>query len=260
MTVQASESFRELIRPTVEIYNHRFTVPSIAVPNAQVQNIQTVADVAGSLNNTYFLLYSAQDKTEYYVWFNVAGGGTDPAVPNKTGVEVAIASGATDDAVATAMRSAIGGLADFGTGGATNNVTITNAASGQTTDASDSAAAPTGFTFDTPTTDGGGLSIEIAFPIKRPNGILKSLKVQCSSTDFDMTIYQKSGEDPGGVEDVHSFATANLASLEYELEKYYSNRDDPETSQLYAIINNQDVGNATGVVTIDMVYQTAGQS
>jgi hypothetical protein len=53
--------------------------------------VTAVADVAGSLNNKYFYMASANNATQYYVWFNVASGGTDPALANKTGVEVDIA-------------------------------------------------------------------------------------------------------------------------------------------------------------------------
>jgi len=74
--------------------------------------ILTVADVAASLNDKYFIIHQANvAKTKHYFWFNVAAGGTDPAVPNATGHEIAIASGATAGAVATAANSVINALA-----------------------------------------------------------------------------------------------------------------------------------------------------
>ena len=132
---------------------------TLGVPAAQVQDVLTVADTAGSLNSTYFLLESMS--TKYYVWYDVSSGGVDPGIAGsadtggRTGVTVAITTGDTADAVATATRSAVGGLADFSTGGATNTVTITNAAVGDVRDAFDGAAA-TGFTFSTPSTQGAG--------------------------------------------------------------------------------------------------------
>ncbi len=132
---------------------------TLGIPALQVQDVDTVADTAGSLNSTYFLLESMS--TKYYVWYDVSSGGTDPGIAGsadtggRTGVEVDITTGDSADDVATATRSAIGALADFSTGGATNVVTITNAAVGDVPDAKDGTAA-TGFTFDVPTTQGAG--------------------------------------------------------------------------------------------------------
>jgi hypothetical protein len=116
-----------------------------ATDQPEISTVQCVADVASSLNNKYFLLYSANDMTGYYVWFNVAGAGVDPAIAGKTGVQVAIAAGAAAAVVAAAVQVAVDALADFVATVLVDTVTITNAANGQTTDASDGAA-PTGFT------------------------------------------------------------------------------------------------------------------
>lgn len=132
---------------------------TLGIPAAQVQDVDTVADTAGSLNSTYFLLESISAK--YYVWYDVSSSGTDPGIAGsadtggRIGIEVDITTGDSADAVATATRSAIDALADFSTGGATNVVTITNADVGVTQDAKDGSAA-TGFTFNAATTSGDG--------------------------------------------------------------------------------------------------------
>jgi hypothetical protein len=53
---------------------------------AQVIDV-TVQDTTGTVGGTYFLLYSANDAREYYVWFDT-GGSTDPAIANKLGIRV----------------------------------------------------------------------------------------------------------------------------------------------------------------------------
>lgn len=115
--------------------------------------ITTVADVAGSLNNTYFLLGVPQDDTTlpYYVWFNVSGGGVDPAVPGATGIEVMIATNDTADDVATALGAAINAVVDV-TLVLTNNVAFDQFEHG-TGYVMDSDAAPTGFIFTYTSTD-----------------------------------------------------------------------------------------------------------
>lgn len=126
-------------------YGMRLTFPYSPAQQAEVTQITTVADVAGSLNSKYFLLDSPS--TDYYVWYNVATLGVDPAVAGRTGVEVALASGATAAQVATATASAIDGLALFvAPAPAANVVSVTDANNGATPDAADGAA-PTGFSF-----------------------------------------------------------------------------------------------------------------
>lgn len=72
--------------------------------------IFTKADVAASLQNKYIVIHRPDTQEKHYFWFNVATLGVDPAVPNATGHAVAIASGATAAAVATALSAVIDAL------------------------------------------------------------------------------------------------------------------------------------------------------
>lgn len=99
---------------------------------AAVTGITCVADVAGSLNNKYFQI-SSQSGVQYFVWFNVNSEGVSPALAGMTGVEVALATGATDAQVATAVASALDALAGFvAPAPAAEVVAVTNAAAGVT--------------------------------------------------------------------------------------------------------------------------------
>lgn len=109
----------------------------------EITSITCVADVAGSLNNDYFFINSALDANQYYVWFNVASGGTDPAIAGKTGVEVALSTNDSATAVASAVAAALDLLAGFGATSSAGVVTVTNAANGAATDAT---AETSGFT------------------------------------------------------------------------------------------------------------------
>lgn len=73
-----------------------------AVDDKEKTTVQTVADIAGSLNSKYFEFYSANNATHYYIWYNVNSAGVDPAIAGATGVMVALATGATATTVATA--------------------------------------------------------------------------------------------------------------------------------------------------------------
>lgn len=104
----------------------------------QETQIQTVADVAGSLAGTYFLINSANDENLYYFWYNVSGVGVDPLVPGRTGVEVFINTGDSANSVASKTTDAINTVtgADFSATVATNTITVTNNGEGEAADAS----------------------------------------------------------------------------------------------------------------------------
>jgi len=112
----------------------------------EVTKITTVADVSGSLQSEYFFINAIEaDSTtdvgfktvEYYVWFDVSSGGSDPSLSGKTGVEVDISTNDSASAVATAIESALDALSNFSASASTNVVTVTNTNRGSVTDASD---------------------------------------------------------------------------------------------------------------------------
>lgn len=119
----------------------------------QVQRIDTVDDVANSLDGTYFLLNSVRNDRKYYVWFTTGAGAPDPAVAGRTGVKIEITAGDSAGNVASALSTGIDALDDFSASVSTNQVTITWSRNGNVDDAAD---VNTFFTFNAPSTDGDG--------------------------------------------------------------------------------------------------------
>ena len=121
----------------------------------------TVVEGADSdkLQNTYFLINSANDTTEYYIWYD-AGLGTDPSLAGKTGVSVTISPNDSAEDVATATKTALDGVAGtpFVTTRVVSELTIENVTVGVTTDASDGAV-PTGFVISTATEGADAVSL-----------------------------------------------------------------------------------------------------
>lgn len=161
-----------------ELVNREFNnlyLRSAATTTQQVQHIHTVADVASSLNNKYFYLYCSNNSTGYDeiigVWINVGAAGTQPTDSLVTQwVSVAISANATAGTVGTAVEAAIeaikvpaGDTDAFTSSVSTDDITVTHNATfgGAQRNAADSTAAPTGFTFDTPTTEGAGAALSI---------------------------------------------------------------------------------------------------
>jgi hypothetical protein len=93
----------------------------------EITEVQCVADVAGSLNNTYFTLYgpggtsSTIDTTLteqlVVVWFNVAGAGTTPSVVGAgRSVGIAITTGASAVSIASSIATTFSSDAAFTVG------------------------------------------------------------------------------------------------------------------------------------------------
>ena len=103
----------------------------------QIDIVTLRADVANDLNNAYWYLVSAQNATNYVIWYNVNGAGVDPypatatALGVATSVAVSVATGASAIVVAQATQAAINALGDFSVPAtATDTITITRAANG----------------------------------------------------------------------------------------------------------------------------------
>jgi hypothetical protein len=112
----------------------------------EVTVITAAADVAGSLNNTFFDYTTPSNS--YRFWFNVSAGGVAPAAGGGTLSVIAISTGDLIGTVATAVKVAMDAKSDIVATVLTNDVTATNVADGVVADCVDGSAA-TGFTFVT---------------------------------------------------------------------------------------------------------------
>jgi len=97
----------------------------------------TVLAAASMTTGDYWTLNAANDSTEYYVWYNIATGGGDPAPSGKDAIEVTVGGSDTAAQVATATASAIDALDGFSASASDAVVTVTNTSAGETTDAAD---------------------------------------------------------------------------------------------------------------------------
>ncbi len=170
--------------------------PTIA--SLQIQTVALVADSAGSLNSTYFLLNDAQGNG-YYVWFNINSAGVDPAVTGRTAIPVLGATNVTAATLGAAMATAIAAANStnsFTTSG-TSTVTITMKVAGYATPITDGAAA-THFTFaitagfgtaTTPNnlrpamTNNSSIASCYSHPIASANGTLIGLQTTVASVE-----------------------------------------------------------------------------
>ena len=112
----------------------------------QSENITCIADVAGSLNNQYFVFYTPAG-AKLYAWYNVAAGGTDPALAGATGHAVAISTNASASAVASATQAVLDAVSGFDCSVDVAVLTLVRTTAGYAKPSHDGAA-DTGFTFE----------------------------------------------------------------------------------------------------------------
>lgn len=112
----------------------------------QITQITTSGDSSGSLSGKYFLLNSANNESEFYVWYDVDNSSIDPAVSGRTGIRIPIST--NDLSFATALGTAIvintNHSDDFFAKAFNNTVIIENKELGETDQTLDF---NTGFTF-----------------------------------------------------------------------------------------------------------------
>jgi hypothetical protein len=113
----------------------------------QKTRVKVVADVAGSLNGTYWYLNNAENDPQFYVWFNVDGGGTDPNIADKCGIEIPINTNDPVQVVSQALATFVNNSEYFKAVNHGNDVVIVETLSaGQTTASAD---VSTGFAITT---------------------------------------------------------------------------------------------------------------
>lgn len=114
-----------------------------------INEIVTVADVAGSLAGTAVLLNSLHNTNLYYFWFRVGLSGTDPNIAGRIGFQVNINTNDSANAVATALNNAINtNVGDyFNSSVLTNTITVETVGIGPANNPANGAPSP-GFTYN----------------------------------------------------------------------------------------------------------------
>lgn len=85
-----------------------FTVNIDQVGTGVLPEITTITPIsAAPLSGKYFVISSTS--TDYYVWFTVNGGGSDPAIGGRTGIKIALLSTLNIQGVATENYYALNG-------------------------------------------------------------------------------------------------------------------------------------------------------
>lgn len=73
--------------------------------------VDVAGAVATDLDGTHFLF--STPTTDYYVWFDLDNGSTDPAVAGRTGIEVDVATGDSEATIVAAIETAVEGATAY---------------------------------------------------------------------------------------------------------------------------------------------------
>lgn len=108
------------------------TFPNAAQIAAQESRELVFSDASTMTTGQHFLINSANNANQYYVWFNKQNGGGNPNIPGRTGIQVNINNGSNAVQIANSVESALEGTGHFNGVNNAGNLTITNTATGPT--------------------------------------------------------------------------------------------------------------------------------
>ncbi len=91
-------------------------------------------------------------------------------------------------------------------------------------------------------------------------GTIKQVKITSPlSTDFDVTIFNKTGASANTNNVVLKIEGINLHYDETDLDISFRNADTTVKGSLYCIVKNDDGGNATGAITVELFVDVLGE-
>jgi hypothetical protein len=106
-TVAAVQDYFSHFRTTYDANDRPTQITYLLGTQPHITQVGTTSDSSGSLNNRYFFIYEPVSDQQYYVWYNVSSGGTDPNIANSIGIEVPIQTDDDSTIVALATELAI---------------------------------------------------------------------------------------------------------------------------------------------------------
>jgi hypothetical protein len=119
--------------------------PNSYTANTPVVLTNTLGALPNRLNGKWFYINSTNDVDQYYLYFNVSGGGIDPLITGKTGLPVILSSGASAISVANQIKSVLEETGKFVVEQYNDQLFITNTTVGTVSEAN---ANNTNFTID----------------------------------------------------------------------------------------------------------------
>jgi len=87
-------------------------------------------------------------------------------------------------------------------------------------------------------------------------GRIIAVKATSLSTDFDLSIRDKTGASGSTNNEIFAVNAINLNYDEADMNVYYRNADTTYANKLYVVIKNDDGSNATGPIALELFVET----
>lgn len=84
------------------------------------------------------------------------------------------------------------------------------------------------------------------------SGVLRGIAVSCDSTDFDVSIRTKSNGQLDTLDEIYRVININKYRRDSDLFIGWVNGDSPKAGKLYLVLTNNDSGNSTGTVNVEV--------
>lgn len=86
-------------------------------------------------------------------------------------------------------------------------------------------------------------------------GRIIQVKTTGASTDFDLSIRNKTGASAGSNNEIFQVTGINLHYDESGMDVHYANADTTYVNKLYTVVKNDDGGNATGPIALELFVE-----
>ena len=83
-------------------------------------------------------------------------------------------------------------------------------------------------------------------------GVLRGVNVSCGSENFNVSIRSATKAKPNSRDEIFRYDGANSKLLEDDLNVGWINGDTPRNNNLYVVVTNKDLVNATGVINVQL--------
>lgn len=84
------------------------------------------------------------------------------------------------------------------------------------------------------------------------DGIIKNIGIASDSTNYKISIYDKTGASADSINELAVYSAINLTVSDDGLNLFFANNDTVVASKLYAVIINSDATTATGTTTLNI--------
>lgn len=106
-----------------------------------------------------------------------------------------------------------------------------------------------------PTINANSTSAILGVVTPKSEGIIDTIRINCASEDYSVAIFTNSNGVDGSIDEVFKAIEIDK-EIHQKVDTPFYNTDTTEISKLYIKVVNSDLVNATGVISVEIIYKT----